>query len=112
MTTDSVPLLIGEQVEAYGAAVRAQTFTDAAEIMRREGLPMSAGLLEAQRDVETLDRAEAGRQPVPTPPPMVCATCETSVGWVSCPTGGWWAHGSHPADGHDAAPMPAAEVER
>ncbi|MER6183075.1 hypothetical protein [Streptomyces sp. NPDC001652] len=41
-------------------------------------------------------------------PPMVCINCETPVGWVDCPTGGWWAHETHPADGHDADPRPAA----
>lgn len=40
---------------------------------------------------------------------MQCATCETPVGWIDCPTGGWWAHATHPADGHDAQPMPASE---
>jgi hypothetical protein len=39
---------------------------------------------------------------------MVCALCETPVGWIDCPTGGWWAHDTHPTDGHDASPMPAA----
>jgi hypothetical protein len=39
--------------------------------------------------------------------PMVCINCETSVGWVDCPTGGWWAHETHPEDGHDADPRPA-----
>lgn len=41
-------------------------------------------------------------------PPMVCINCDTPVGWVDCPTGGWWAHETHPADGHDADPRPAA----
>jgi hypothetical protein len=41
-------------------------------------------------------------------PPMVCINCETPVGWVDCPTGGWWAHETHPKDGHDADPKPAA----
>ena len=31
-----------------------------------------------------------------------CKICQSSVGWVSCPTGGWWAHLVHPDDGHDA----------
>ncbi|AWT42598.1 MULTISPECIES: hypothetical protein [Streptomyces] len=39
---------------------------------------------------------------------MVCALCETPVAWIDCPTGGWWAHDEHPADGHDASPKPAA----
>jgi hypothetical protein len=44
-----------------------------------------------------------------TQPSMVCINCETPVGWVDCPTGGWWAHEQHPADGHDADPRLAAE---
>lgn len=39
---------------------------------------------------------------------MVCIDCETPVGWVDCPTGGWWAHDTHPEDDHDAAPKPVA----
>ncbi|MGW2384444.1 hypothetical protein [Streptomyces sp. NPDC001658] len=44
-------------------------------------------------------------------PPMVCINCETPVGWVDCPTGGWWAHETHPADDHDADPRPARQDE-
>ncbi len=33
-----------------------------------------------------------------------CERCGGPVDWVDCPTGGWWAHRLHPADGHDAAP--------
>lgn len=29
-------------------------------------------------------------------------TCGGLIEWISCPTGGWWAHMEHPADGHDA----------
>lgn len=32
-----------------------------------------------------------------------CTTCGQLCGWIDCPTGGWWAHQDHPADGHDAA---------
>jgi hypothetical protein len=48
-----------------------------------------------------------------TAPP--CAVCETPIEWVACPTGGWWAHHTHPDDGHDALPPGAptrAEVLR
>lgn len=34
-----------------------------------------------------------------------CGICQGEVGWISCPTGGWWAHRSHPEDGHDAQPV-------
>ncbi|MFJ6559919.1 hypothetical protein ACIQMV_08560 [Streptomyces sp. NPDC091412] len=33
-----------------------------------------------------------------------CRVCVTPIGWIECPTGGWWAHSQHPADGHDAVP--------
>lgn len=38
-----------------------------------------------------------------------CRTCVTPIGYVDCPTGGWWAHDQHPADDHDA--IPAAWVD-
>lgn len=34
----------------------------------------------------------------------VCVRCGGVVGWVDCPTGGWWAHEVHPEDDHDAWP--------
>lgn len=42
------------------------------------------------------------------PGQMQCAACDGAVGWIDCPTGGWWAHETHPADDHDAQPMPQA----
>jgi hypothetical protein len=36
----------------------------------------------------------------------LCMTCESFIRWIDCPTGGWWAHEIHPADGHDAIRMP------
>lgn len=33
-----------------------------------------------------------------------CFACKGVVGWIDSPTGGWWAHEQHPADGHDAGP--------
>jgi hypothetical protein len=36
-----------------------------------------------------------------------CGICKGAVGWIDCPTGGWWAHAEHPADGHDAQPVAA-----
>jgi hypothetical protein len=44
-------------------------------------------------------RAEVLREAAPP-----CAVCETPIEWVDCPTGGWWAHHTHPEDGHDAQP--------
>ncbi|MFF6940428.1 hypothetical protein [Streptomyces lavendulae] len=36
--------------------------------------------------------------------PSTCQHCGTPATWIDCPTGGWWAHDDHPADGHDAEP--------
>lgn len=34
---------------------------------------------------------------------FICGACGHRVLWIDCPTGGWWSHAVHPADGHDAA---------
>lgn len=34
----------------------------------------------------------------------LCAVCDTPIGWINSPTGDWWAHATHPKDGHDAQP--------
>lgn len=39
-----------------------------------------------------------------TPDLQSCRVCDGALWWRSCPTGGWWVHGEHPADGHDALP--------
>lgn len=31
-----------------------------------------------------------------------CAVCGGGIRYQACPTGGWWIHDTHPADGHDA----------
>ena len=31
-----------------------------------------------------------------------CKVCDGQCHWIGCPTGGWWAHQTHPADHHDA----------
>lgn len=33
---------------------------------------------------------------------FICGVCGHRVGWIDCPTGGWWAHEVHPSDDHDA----------
>lgn len=33
---------------------------------------------------------------------FVCGVCGHRAGWIDCPTGGWWAHETHPVDNHDA----------
>jgi hypothetical protein len=32
----------------------------------------------------------------------ICDTCKQPMHWLNAPTGGWWAHDTHPDDGHDA----------
>ncbi|MFI6465712.1 hypothetical protein [Streptomyces sp. NPDC050538] len=79
--TETIPLLVGDQVEAYFRVVRAATFREVAELLRKDGLPMSAGLLEAQLELDELDEREAERRPagfgpadvpaLPAPNPVV-----------------------------------------
>ncbi|MCX4778129.1 hypothetical protein [Streptomyces sp. NBC_01264] len=38
------------------------------------------------------------------PARTICRPCGGGITWIDCPTGGWWAHDIHPADGHDATP--------
>lgn len=45
-----------------------------------------------------------------TQQPARCTTCQEPIGWISCPTGGWWAHEQHPVDGHDAQPYLRDEI--
>jgi hypothetical protein len=33
-----------------------------------------------------------------------CSECGKVISFQFCPTGGWWSHFEHPADGHDAEP--------
>lgn len=40
-----------------------------------------------------------------------CRACRRPLIWYESPTGGWWAHVTHPDDGHDAvAPEPAEYI--
>lgn len=34
--------------------------------------------------------------------PVTCTVCAQEIEWISCPTGGWWAHVKHSEDGHEA----------
>ena len=42
-----------------------------------------------------------------------CSVCDGLIGWITCPTGGWWAHEVHPPDGqeHDATPRDQIGLE-
>lgn len=61
------------------------------------------------------DDEEFWLTPIVVDPPAITATCQactTTLMWIDCPTGGWWAHDEHPGDGHDAIasrPDPAEE---
>lgn len=39
-----------------------------------------------------------------------CMACGCRIGWIECPTGGWWAHLTHPVDEHDAKPITLENV--
>jgi hypothetical protein len=111
-----VPALLAEierlqarvaELEAQAATARANGYQRAIEVMRAEHLPMSVGLLEAQRDLDALDAKDGG---LPTAYVMACAQCDGLLGWIACPTGGWWSHREHPADDHDAEPVPVVAL--
>lgn len=97
-----------QQLAATAARAEASAagYRRAIEVMRAEHLPMSVELLEAQADLDALDAADGS----PVAYVMACAQCEGPLGWITCPTGGWWSHREHPADGHDAEPIPAAAL--
>lgn len=70
---------------------------------------------EAMRNRPTNHAADGWMGPdvVMDPDPVIeplfnsCCVCQGVIGWVECPTGGWWAHEQHPADDHDAEPTDA-----
>jgi hypothetical protein len=76
--TETVPLLIGEQVEAYARRVREATFREVAELLLKDGLPMSAGMVEAQLELEEVDRRDAARRPAASGPADVPALAAPS----------------------------------
>ncbi|WAU84892.1 hypothetical protein O1Q96_37505 [Streptomyces sp. Qhu-G9] len=39
-----------------------------------------------------------------------CLICRTAITWIDCPTGGWWAHDTHPGDDHNAIPIPVSDT--
>ncbi|MGC5042432.1 hypothetical protein ACLQ16_03845 [Streptomyces albidoflavus] len=55
--SDSFPLLIGKQVEAYGLMVRRQTCTELAAMLRSDGQALAANLVEEDRDFTELSRS-------------------------------------------------------
>ncbi|WP_326581859.1 hypothetical protein OIE69_44350 (plasmid) [Actinacidiphila glaucinigra] len=62
---DSVPLLIGAQVQAFALEVRRQTCTDLATLLCSVGHPIAAGLVDVDRDFTELSRSLAA---MPTTP--------------------------------------------
>ncbi|WP_157839155.1 hypothetical protein [Streptomyces flavidovirens] len=63
---------------AAAPLIRAETFREVADILRRDGLPMSAGVVEAQLELEAIDAAGQGEKdttPAATSTPQPCATC-------------------------------------
>lgn len=61
---------------------------------------------DGSADIEPVrfERWQAVLNGADLPSTSLCTTCQGVIGWVSCPTGGWWAHEQHPADDHDAQP--------
>jgi hypothetical protein len=51
-----------DELEKQLATARADGYQHAIDVMRAERLPMSVGLLEAQRDLDALDAAEGGER--------------------------------------------------
>ncbi|HWU05574.1 MAG TPA: hypothetical protein VN520_04085 [Streptomyces sp.] len=56
-----LPLLADEQTQAYARAIWRQACTDVAEMLARDGLPLSAGIVEAHRDLTELDHPAPAR---------------------------------------------------
>jgi hypothetical protein len=48
------------------------------------------------------DGYETDPEPKPTEGEHGTCVCGGAIHYIDCPTGGWWAHDEHPADGHDA----------
>lgn len=72
------------------------------------GADVGQQLKDALAEVEKL-RSKLERAADPEADILIdCATCSQPAHWIDCPTGGWWAHEVHPADGHDAA---AVEID-
>lgn len=61
--SDSFPLLIGTQVEAYAAVVHRQTCDRLAAMLRDDGQTLAANLVEEERDFTQLARALAAIPP-------------------------------------------------
>lgn len=67
--------------------------------------PMLYGRDDVEPVVEQDDASGYETDPDPKPRDGEHGTCAVSGGeihYVSCDHGGWWAHETHPADGHDA----------
>ena len=82
-----------------------------AEIGRRITFHGKPGVITGFKDAHILAQVQGyGRRPVPLHPTWEinyladCQQCGGQIGWIDCPTGGWWAHNQHPADNHDAQP--------
>lgn len=74
------------------------------------------GELKAERDrLARLLAAESARVAELEAQRAIVATCDTchgSIHWIECPTGGWWAHDTHPDDHHDAVTTLEAERDK
>jgi hypothetical protein len=51
------------------------------------------------------DAEDRGIKPADTGDVRVCGVCGGRIEYYDSPSGSWWAHSEHPADGHDALPQ-------
>lgn len=73
---------------------------------------LDTGLAQLAEVRLTNARAALAGGALPAEPELEqCATCGGAIGWIDCPTGGWWAHEHHPEDDHDADPAPRPTTE-
>jgi hypothetical protein len=64
--------------------------------------PVAAEFLDRLHATTAVEH-EDGPEPTPRDGEHgTCAACGGAIRYIDCPTGGWWAHETHPADGHDA----------
>lgn len=74
----------------------AQPVPELVELFRRPRVTPPADAYEYETDIEDGPDPKAGDH-------GTCSPCGQEIVYIDSPYGGWWAHGVHPADGHDAA---------
>jgi hypothetical protein len=92
-----------ERAEALAATLREVLHTFAP---MRDSVDGPVSYYDGSADIEPVrfERWRAVLDGQTPPSTSVCHVCNGVAGFIDCPTGGWWAHEQHPADGHDAQP--------